>query len=122
MSYVLRHWRGDLSITVAVWVNLLAVQLAVGIAIGFVIGYQAAFGTVTPLWAYWLSNAVSLVVTVWGLVGGWRSASRVLAEIREGRRDQGAWWGHSARVLVGANTLFLVFSMGVSVRSLTGGG
>lgn len=95
-SYVLRHWRGELSLASSYWINNLGVTIAFG-AIVALAGYAASgarsmlapLALVTGVWS------MAIVVAAWQTVGTWRSANR--ARRRTGRR---LWPGITQALLV----------------------
>jgi hypothetical protein len=94
-GYLARHWRGELKLPLSFWVNGVLLNLLVDLALLELIfarhpaGPPNAYG-----WFAMLALMVSMtIVTVWQLVGIWRSAQRHSARGRP-------LWGRLARVAV----------------------
>jgi ATP-dependent protease ClpP protease subunit len=109
-SYVLRHWRGELSLPVSYWVNFVLLGL-VGFGIGFAASDVAADLRDPRLL---LALGVALIVfgltlPVWQIVGVWRSAGHHRA--RGGR----GFWAIVARVLMVLGVLRLLGVVGTEV-------
>jgi len=107
-NFLMRHWRGELSLPVAYWVNgalvsgLLVVGITGGAASEFV-RHLGALGT-----GLWLLSVITLVIGtgIWQLVGIWRSAERYPARGGSGR------WATVAKAMVILGVLRLAaFSM-----------
>jgi hypothetical protein len=100
-NYLVRHWRGALSLPVSYWVN--GVLLTVALSITFKAVAAADFlwrlGTIAVGW--WMLGVVVVVsgCTTWQLVGIWRSANRHRA------RGGSSGWATAAKVMVVLNTL-----------------
>ncbi len=95
MSFIGRHWRGDYSLAVAYWLFGLLVGLATGL-VGAGMEWLADAIEYNPahiLLAAGLGWAVLILLSVWHLVGVWRSASRRRATGRAGV------WGWAARLV-----------------------
>src|SRR4051812_14407090 len=76
-NYFVRHWQGDLSLGLSYWVNgvlgnLFLVLMATMVATGTIL--DVAPLTLTAA-LYFFDLAVAILVSVWQLVGIWRSAS-----------------------------------------------
>ena len=104
-SYVVRHWRGDLSLAKSFWLNWILSTLTILIlflcsALVLISHNVLAFGI--GMLVAWLSGAI---INVWWLVGVWRSAGKHKA--RGGRR----FWAGTARVIVALGFLGLVLQM-----------
>jgi hypothetical protein len=111
LNYVVRHWRGDLSLPVSYWINNLVATIAVSILfrkVASVIGLSddplIFAATIT------LISLVVIAVSIWQLVGIWRSAGKHRA--RGGTR----FWVWAARFAV--VTGFLGFAWTVSQEDL----
>jgi hypothetical protein len=110
-NYLLRHWRGQLSLPVSYWVN----GSLVGALFG---GLGAGLGTYLPKAGYSLKTAVSfnllllifiVVYWIWSSVGIWRSADR---RISEGKRKG---WANAAKVAVSLGALMMVSKLITSI-------
>jgi hypothetical protein len=90
-SYIMRHWRGELSLPVSFWINVQLVSLLFGfllvIPIGHYITYAPRLFSLGAI-AFLLSG---IVISVWQVVGAWRSAR---ARAASGRR----FWARLAQV------------------------
>ncbi|MGJ4941360.1 RDD family protein [Bradyrhizobium sp. HKCCYLS1011] len=112
-SYIARHWRGELSLPLSYWVNGGLVGVIAGATIAVIAGlivHEQFDAEPVPalLWmsAIWLCVAL---LTLWQLVGIWRSATRYRAA-GKGR------WGLVAKVMVAlgaASTLLQFFMQGL---------
>ena len=93
-NYILRHWRGDLSLGLSYWVNLLLGSLLVFIMANMLAAkaVEVSLKLVATLTLVLLGSAI--VVSVWQLVGVWRSAAKHVS--RGGR----GLWSTLARVMV----------------------
>jgi hypothetical protein len=95
-NYLLRHWRGELSLPMSYWLNGTLGGLAAGFAVGLLAWLTHRQGEAQPLlWlvsliASWLVAALFLV---WQGVGIWRSAVRY-------RRSGRFFWGGAAQAAV----------------------
>jgi len=78
-NYLVRHWRGELSLPVSYWLNGTVSGLVVGLVIGgmaYLINWQ---GDAEPV--VWLSTLIAswilaALLTIWQAVGIWRAAIR----------------------------------------------
>jgi hypothetical protein len=110
ISYWARHWRGALSLPVSFWINGNALSAALVALVMATASTDAA--SELPRWfsaagvAYWLSL---LLLTVWQLVGVWRSAANHLAH------GKSRCWGRLAQGMV-------IFGIFASIISLTTAG
>jgi hypothetical protein len=106
--YLVRHWRGDLSLPLSYWLNGWLANIA-GALIGVYGAELLSPIKNVPLWATGLSLLwlVLILITLWQLVGIWRSAGK-----HRGRGGSGFWAGVArfmvivgslafARILVG---------------------
>jgi hypothetical protein len=94
-SYVVRHWRGDLSLPVSYWIN--SVLGTIGVILGFAcVGLLTAPADSPLIFAVAISVAwlFAIATTLWQLVGVWRSAGK-----HKGRGGSGFWAG-TARLMV----------------------
>ena len=72
-SYASRHWRGELSLPRAFWINVVAVSVALIVAdtaLTYLWHYRLIPGLVRDLFSYG-----RIVVYIWQMVGCWRSAA-----------------------------------------------
>lgn len=94
-SYVLRHWRGDLTLPVAYWVNVVLIGVALVTIIGALAGLLDSSISIwtmfTALIAFW---SLVYAVTTWQLVGAWRSAGK------HRLRGGSSGWAVAARVML----------------------
>ena len=100
-NYLVRHWRGELSLPMSYWLNGTVSGLVVGLVIGgmaYLINWQ---GDAEPV--VWLSTLIAswilaALLTIWQAVGIWRSAIRY----RQSGKD---FWGGVAQMLTVAGLL-----------------
>lgn len=100
-NFIARNWRGEFPLWIAYWGFGFLGTIAVWIAVGSLSDILAEFTVFHPLTLLgWFVAAWSLaaVVTLWQLVGIWRSAGHSIAECR--RSDKFAFWAWMARVMV----------------------
>ncbi len=99
-NYFIRHWRGDLSLGVSYWVNgFLATFLVVFIVV-LLVQFRDFGGLKWTAVLALLAYAVIFALTIWQLVGVWRSASKHVS--RGGRSS----WAIAAKIAV----IFGIFS------------
>ncbi|WP_144058584.1 RDD family protein [Bradyrhizobium oligotrophicum] len=112
-SYLVRHWRGELSLAASYWVNgaLLGVIATLAIAVATSLVVQQGFDA-QPVPALVLICVIWLCIslfTLWQTVGIWRSATRY--------RDAGdSAWGGIAKIMVALGvgiTLWHFFTQGL---------
>ncbi len=94
-NYLVRHWRGELPLPVSYWVNGILGCLLVAILSGVVSAFDATGGLKAAAAAGILLYALTFAVSVWQIVGTWRSASN-----HAGRGGNAAWAGLAKLVLV----------------------
>lgn len=95
-SYLLRHWRGDLSLPVSYWVNWLPITLllttvVVGTAAPSLVARLGARGN--GLWLLAVL-ACALIIAIWQAVGLWRSADQYVS------RGGKSGWATVAKICV----------------------
>ncbi len=93
-NYFVRHWRGDLSLGVSYWLNGLLAYLLVAILAGFVVGLKETAGLKATAAAVILLYTFAIALSVWQIVGIWRSSSNHV------RRGGLAVWATLAKVAV----------------------
>src|ERR1039458_9335345 len=105
-SYILRHWRGELSLGVSYWVNGLLLTLIA--ATGEVVLDEADITQHPRLItaAYASFSLLLIVVSIWQVVGIWRSAGRTIEERQ--RQSKTAPWARVARFAAFLGFLSLV--------------
>ena len=110
MGYVARHWRGELSLPLAFWINNGLLMLPLGLGIAFLMVWIAAWGQSLQLAsiALLLGVLLMLLLSVWGTVGAWRSAAAY--------RDSGGAAGWALAADGRSVTLSGPFGMGVAPR------
>lgn len=101
MGFLFRHWRGELSLPVAFWVNNFLLLLPLGLALGLVMAWAAAWGQgLQQLALVSLVGTLVLVgVSIWAPVGAWRSATHYLDE------GGSTLWGLAAKLVLGLSLL-----------------
>jgi hypothetical protein len=116
-NYLVRHWRGELSLPVSYWLNGTVSGLVVGLVIGgmaYLINWQ---GDAEPV--VWLSTLVAswilaALLTIWQAVGIWRAAIRY----RQSGKD---FWGGVAQMLTVAGLLVFPYDLAtIGVPQLAG--
>jgi hypothetical protein len=113
-NYLVRHWRGELSLAKSYWVN--GVLLSVALNLGFALletplarsGFDLQTGAVAGL----LFIGLLAAITLWQLVGIWRSATR--SARTSGRR----FWPRVAKGLVALNVVGAIFQIGTTGSDL----
>jgi hypothetical protein len=105
--YVVRHWRGELSLPVSYWLNGILASAVVSIAASL-LSRAADFPSAPRFWSLLaiLLWVAALLGAVWQVVGVWRSAGRHASKGGNPR------WSRAARAaaIVGAGQLVFVFS------------
>ena len=87
-NYFVRHWRGELSLAVSYWVNGVLASLA-----AFSVAYALAslifqMHTDYSPAIYWISVWLAIfLITLWQVVGIWRSANN--SKAKYGKRSNG---------------------------------
>jgi hypothetical protein len=116
-NYLVRHWRGELSLPVSYWLNGTVSGLVVGLVIGgmaYLINWQ---GDAEPV--VWLSTLIAswilaALLTIWQAVGVWRAAIRY----RQSGKD---FWGGVAQMLTVAGLLVFPYDFAtIGVPQLAG--
>lgn len=101
MGFLLRHWRGELTLPVAFWVNNFLLVFPLGFAVGLMMAWAEAWGQ--SLQAMALTSLIGLLLlawlSVWAPVGAWRSANRY---VHEGGSET---WAGAARFVLGLSLL-----------------
>ncbi len=95
-NYIQTHWQGKFPLWKAYWINGLLLSMAAGAIVGAVAGLVLALsGADVPKEAWEvLGGWLALPITVWGVVGTWRSAIAYQAEV------PGRFWGIVAQVML----------------------
>jgi hypothetical protein len=113
-SYVGRHWNGDLSLPISFWLNGVVLNIVIGILVFVVVYAVASSGNVGATVAVFLVIvAVSIPISVWQLVGIWRSAEK--HKHFTGRKG----WAIVAQVLVVLGWIGLVYNTFDSIRTIS---
>ena len=79
LRYVLTHWRGEQSLAQSYWINTFILTFAVYLGLLLVEGPLSRLPIHTVLKLSYVLIAALLTLTVWQLVGLWRSASNTTA-------------------------------------------
>lgn len=100
-SYVARHWRGDLPLGISYWINGLLVTIVTLIVTRITTLAEADMTQAPRLIAGSFAAFVALlaILSVWQLVGIWRSAGRRIEDQR--RNGRRAFWATCARIATG---------------------
>ncbi|MBX3562315.1 MAG: hypothetical protein KF780_10945 [Sphingomonas sp.] len=108
-NYVVRHWRGHLSLPISYWVNgsiLFIVTAMVGNVILLAISNSSSLRAIAIVSAVLI--LLFVVMRVWAVVGIWRSAGRHVA------RGGAQFWATAARTMV----VLGVLGSGAQLRDL----
>lgn len=95
-NYVLRHWRGDLSLGLSYWVNLFFLTLVLRLLFAMIGEEDLSSKTSYYQFAVIITSLVlaTMLIAVWQIVGTWRSSDRHTS--RGGRK----FWAITAKVLL----------------------
>jgi len=105
-NYVIRHWRGELSLPVAYWVNVALFGVAAALLAAAAQSTLLELRDPRPVAAVGLVLILAgVTVPVWQIVGVWRSAGRHKA------RGGSGFWAGAARVLMVINGLGVVVAV-----------
>src|ERR1700681_3691788 len=116
-NYLVRHWRGELSLPESYWPNGTVSGRVVGLGIGGMAYLTTGQGDAEPV--VWLSTLIAswilaALLTIWQAVGIWRAAIRY----RQGGKD---FWGGVAQMLTVAGVLVFPYDFAtVGVPQLAG--
>lgn len=108
MGYVSRHWRGELPLPVAFWINNFLLLIPLGIGVGMLMTWAQVWGERLETFArvglaVWVLLAF---VSIWAPVGAWRSATR---HVEEGGSSG---WASVAKFFVGLSLIGSVLQLG----------
>lgn len=105
-NYFARHWRGELSLGVSYWLNGLVLgNVLVALMLWTASGLSGVVENLRLLGTLGLATiVVSIAITVWGIVGIWRSAGHHVA------RGGKPFWAGAARLVVVLNTIRLLLT------------
>ncbi|RUO61795.1 hypothetical protein [Pseudidiomarina insulisalsae] len=107
-NYIARHWRGELPLGTAFWVNLILVNFVTTL-IGRVMLSGGAFdGTPwqTRVTLIGLMTLATLVLVIWQVVGVWRSAN---ARRKQGKR----FWPAITKLVLIVNVIALITNLAI---------
>lgn len=99
-GYIRRHWRGELSLAQSYWVNTLILSLLILAVLTWLSSHEVDLMTRAPVLvslgmiAFWV---ILFVITIWQLVGLFRSARKQLATTQQ---RSARFWAHVVQVLV----------------------
>ncbi len=115
-NFIARHWRGELSLARAYWVNHLLLGTIASVAVvglAWLIERDATEQPVRWLIALLVTWSLIIAFSTWAMVGIWRSAT---AYRRSGKR----YWGAAAKlaVLLGAIQLALAVASAVIPQAI----
>ena len=95
-NYILRHWRGDLSLGFSYWVNIVFLTLILLVLFAMIGEEDLSSKTSYYQFAVIITSLVlaTMLIAVWQIVGTWRSSDRHTS--RGGRK----FWAITAKVLL----------------------
>lgn len=112
-SYVGRHWTGDLALGISFWVNGFLLNIAFGIVVYIVVYAVASGGNKGAVIALLVAVlGFSVVLSIWQLVGIWRSAEN--HKLHTGRKG----WAVVAQILVALGWFGLVYNVFKSIGEI----
>jgi hypothetical protein len=78
-NYMIRHWRGDLSLSVSLWVNLCFLSLGFGLVAGLFFEYPSLWpkNYIAFCILVYTAAILGLAMPFWQMVGVWRSAKKL---------------------------------------------
>jgi hypothetical protein len=94
-NYIARHWRGELPLGVAYWVSGCLVTIVITFATRGLFAAEAASDLRLTSVLLLFMFAAAIIISIWQLVGIWRSASRHIS-----RGGSGVWAGIAKFVVV----------------------
>ncbi|WP_167529033.1 RDD family protein [Bradyrhizobium macuxiense] len=105
-NYLVRHWRGELSLPVSYWVNGTALGAGLGVAIAVVGHLLNERGS--EYLVLWLVSVIAIwasivLLRIWVTVGVWRAASRYQARGK-------SFWGGAAKVVSALGMVYVAYS------------
>lgn len=105
-NYVVRHWRGQLSLPISYWVNYAFLTTGTGGALN--VAYAVGLGASSPFVALALLGAC-VAAYVWSVVGVWRSANNHIK--RTGRYG----WATTTQTIIAVNIFMCVVKISVEI-------
>lgn len=112
INYIQRHWRGDYSLAWAFWINGIIVSAAASFVLSVFSGiFSAMLSETTSLPIYiFLIVAGIWLITLWSVVGIWRSANLFAGNIAGDARRAPVFWAYAAKltILIGVLNLVLI--------------
>jgi hypothetical protein len=107
-NYIVRHWRGDLSLGVSYWIN--GILLSTIVAVPAIIMASADITEYPRLILAGLASLflLGILLSVWQYVGIWRSAGRSMRDRQ--RRLKWLSWAGLARVVTSVSFLSVSFN------------
>jgi hypothetical protein len=121
-NFIARHWRGELSLPRAFWINCVLLSIVAAVAFGAV-GLAIHPGEHPVFWLIWfgLTWSTNILFDIWGTIGVWRAAT---AYRQSGKR----FWGIAAKVMMvlsllhlGYSFLFVAIPQGLGIVEIVGG-
>ncbi len=97
-NYLSRHWRGELSLPVAFWVNYLGLSAVFCVTGNILASNEAGDGVGIPFMMIWLP------IIIWQCVGTWRSAG-----------NRGSFWGFAVKGCVAIGILETVVGYAILI-------
>jgi len=90
--YVMRHWRGQLSLPVSYWINGTLLGMLLGAALPALKGLLGISDSLRQVALFFVATICIVYLSwLWSFVGIWRSAGR------HAQRGGSAFWGYAAR-------------------------
>ncbi len=101
MSYILKHWRGEHSLAMSFWLNVLLINICCAVFYLVLVVFPIDNPVVKSQVAIILFFVIIVIIYPWQSIGLWRSASRHAGEKKK------RFWASTAKVLV----VFGIFSL-----------
>jgi len=95
ISYISRHWRGQLSLVISYWVNIVTINILFSL-LGSFITNPRIFSVLC---------GVYIIVFIWQIVGCWRSATNYIRTT--GRR----FWARVVQILLVIGVIFMILQV-----------
>jgi hypothetical protein len=96
-KYFMDHWNGVHPLWKAYWVNMIVLSMVAGLLVGMGLGFTVGLLGIRLTAQGWLllCEIATLPITIWGMVGSWRSATTYNLS------HTGFWcWGKVTKVVI----------------------